>query len=155
MMKQRKPLIYIGIAVILLATLLVLLFSTGRLVYNGTNAGIGLPSIETVAKIEMSIVSAGISGSVIEIENHEEINRIMSALYEVNAPIITNRMFWMKAANDVPLKDTYLNINIYGIDGELYRVCLYNEGNSGYAYLPYIGEYKIDQHIIEELKQMI
>ena len=154
-MKHRKLILYISIVFLLLVAVPVLLFSTGRLIYNGNNAEIGLPSIDTVARIKMSIVSTGINDGGIEIENQEGINRIMSFLYEAKVPIITTRMFWMRVANDVPLKETFLNVNIHGFDGELYRVCLYIEGDNGYAYLPYIGEYKIDQSIIEELMRMV
>ena len=140
MMKRKKSLIIISLTATVFVIIIILLFAKGILIYNGINAGIGLPDIETISRIELN-------GKVYD--NYNEINEIMSVLYEVNAPVITSFLFWTKAANDGPPHNTQLSIFIYYGAVISYQAYLINS----VIYVPYMGVYDIQQSTIEKLHQ--
>jgi hypothetical protein len=127
-----------------------LLFIKGTLVFNGLNAGIELPSDETVVRIE---IGNRANENIVIIESLNDVNDILTALSKTKVPIITSSFFWTRAAHDRPTTGIeYLSISIFG--EHLYlRAFLYTEVNNGYVYVPYKGVYKIEPNIIDELRQ--
>jgi hypothetical protein len=122
----------------------------GSLVFNGLNAGIDLPYVETIAKIE---IGNKLNDNVVTIEYRYDINDILSVLSEAKVPIITTSIFWTRAANERPTTGAdYLSIYIYG-EHLYYRIFLYTEANYGYVYVPYRGVYRINPVLINELQQ--
>jgi hypothetical protein len=122
----------------------------GTLVFNGVNAEIGLPSIETIARIE---IGNRANDSVVTVENPDDVNVILFALSEARVPIITSSFFWTRAAHDRPTTGVdYLSINIFG-EHLYFRAFLYIEANNGYVYMPYQGVYRIDSNTVRVLLQ--
>ena len=149
-MKRNKWIIISCIVAALFIFGTIMLFSTGILIFNGRNAGIALPDVETVTHIEMgrkydwNIYSGGVS-----IEDKNEIEEIISSLSEARKPIVTSFLRWARTANETPGSRTHLSINFGGRS-----IFLYTETSRGYVYVPYGGLYRIDRDVIEKLVQL-
>jgi hypothetical protein len=145
--KRKKKIIAICVVMILFVAGTVAIFSMGVLIFNGWNARIDLPDAETVTQIKMERKYdwGSYSGGVV-IDNKNEINEIISALYEARKPVIISFLYWSRTANETPSNRTHLSISFGG--GPIF---VYVQGSVGYVYVPYGWLYQVNRSAVENL----